>query len=152
MSAALLNSPAFILAEYIIDQGIGSMTNPASNLAWPLYNNFLPDATGVKTDLGSIYDTSGVKDGRLMTGEMIAKFGIQFRIRSSKYEEGYNKAQEVAVALDSVFNGSVTIGVDEFEINNVSRQGPVISLGVEKGTTGRRFFTVNFLITLRRVV
>ncbi len=150
--AALLTSPAFILASYVIAEGIGSMTDPVDNSDWPLYVSYTPDNDDVKTDLGVMYDTSPLKDGRISEGEVINHFGIQLKIRTDNHVQGYVKAEEIANALDEVLNDSIIINSNEYLIHNVSRQGAPISLGVEKGTKNRRLFTVNFLVTMKRVI
>ncbi len=152
MSDILINSPASILAAYIIDQAIGAMTDPDDGNDWPLYVNIAPDGTGIKTNIGSMYDTPGVKDGRRMEGAITDHYGIQLRIRSADDIEGYTKAEILGVSMDTIRNNTVTIGANEYELQNISRQGPVISLGIEKGTTGRRLFTVNFLTMIKRII
>jgi len=152
MSVALLLPPVDILAPYIIAQGIGSLTAPAAGSDWPLYTAYQPDDSSVKTNSACFYDTPGIKDGRLMAGSAITHYGMQLRIRCDTYTTGYAKAEEVAVAMDDIFNASQVIGANTYTIQNISRQGPVIPLGVEKGTKGRQLFVVNFRATLTRIV
>jgi hypothetical protein len=149
---ALQTSPAYILKQFIIAEGIGSMTNPSAGNDWPLYISSTPDGSGIKTNLGVLYDSVPLKDGRLMDGPVIVHYGIQLRIRSQKHLDGYTKAEEIAAALDGIANGTITINAKDYIIVNVSRSGPPISLGAEKGTTNRRLFTVNFSVTMKRVV
>ena len=149
-SDTLLTSPAFILASYIIEQTIGSMTDPADSSDWPLYVSFMPDSSGVKTDAGALYDTSGIKDGRLMEGQVIQHYGIQLSIRSNTHVAGWAKAEAIASALDAVLNDSVIIDSVEYQIINITRS-LVISLGAEPGTKERRMFTVNFVVTMKRI-
>jgi len=152
-AAALLQTPAAILAAYIIDQGIGSMTDPADDLDWPLYIAFTPDNDNTKTDLGVVYDTTGLKDGRLMvSGEVVEHQGVQIKIRSRTHLDGWNKLDAISRSLDAVFNDTVIIGANEFLIQNIKRSGLIIPLGVEKGTKNRRLFTANFLLTLGRII
>ena len=150
MPETLLTSPADILAQYIIAQGIADMTNPSAGNDWPLYTSYMPDGDTIKTDIGVMYDTPGFKDGRLMEGLTIQKYGVQLKTRSQKHIEGWSKAELIAATLDDVDGGAITIDSITYEIQNVSRQGPVIPLGVEKGTTNRRLFAVNFLLTIKR--
>ena len=143
----LLTTPAFILGEFIIDQAIGSMTDPDDGLNLPLYISYTPDDSdnSVKTDLGVLYDTTPVKDGRLMIGPVIAHYGIQLKIRSQKHTVGYAKAEEIAAALDAITNGTITINTEDYIIQNISRTGPPIPLGPEKGTTNRRLRDRDYL-------
>ena len=64
----------------------------------------------------------------------------------------YAKAEAIAIALDAVLNGTIIIDSEEYLINNVSRTTQIISLGIEKGTKGRRLFVVNFLMTMKRII
>ena len=148
---ALLTSPAFTLASYIIENAIGVMTDPADEDDWPLYVSSMPDEPDIETNLGVLYNTTGIKDGRLMSGVVIKHYGIQLRIRSNIYTIGFAKAETIMVALDSVFPDTIVIDAVTYRIYNVKRMSSVIALGIEKGTKGRFLFTVNFLVTLKRI-
>ena len=143
-------SPASIMAYYIIEELL-KMTDPSDKDDWPLYISHLPDGSNVKTDAGAIYDTTGINDMRSMDGGVPQHPGIQIRIRSRSYETGYAKIEDIANALDEVVNASIEIGVLEYEIQNVSRTSPIVSLGVEPGTRRRFSFTINFLLTVREL-
>ena len=143
-------SPASIIAYYIIEE-LSKMTDPSDKDDWPLYISHLPDGSNVKTDAGAIYDTTGINDMRSMDGGVPQHPGIQIRIRSRSYETGYAKIEDIANALDEVVNASIEIGVLEYEIQNVSRTSPIVSLGVEPGTRRRFSFTINFLLTVREL-
>lgn len=142
-------SPAVIMVAYVIER-LAKMTDPSDRDDWPLYATRLPDGRNVKTNCGAIFDSSGVQDQRSMTGEWPEHPGIQLRIRAENNEIGYAKIENVASALDEVYNGSITIGALEFEIQNVSRTSPVVSLGIEPEKR-RVNFTVNFLLTIREL-
>ena len=144
-------SPASIMAAYIIEKLDVSMTDPSDKDSWPLYISHLPDGTNVKTDAGAIYDTTGVNDMRSMDGGVPQHPGIQIRIRSRSYETGYTKIEDIGSTLDEVVNASIEIGSLEYEIQNVSRTSPIVSLGVETGTRRRFSFTINFLLTIREL-
>lgn len=149
-SNQLLASPAYVLAQYIISV-LTTMTTPTDNSDWPLYVNHMPDGGGVKDDCGVVYDTTGVKDGRLMTGLVPQHFGIQLRIRSLGNQAGYVKIEDLAADMDEVLNGEISLGSGDYLIQNVSRTSPVISLGIEGGTKRRFLFTINFLVTMKKV-
>jgi hypothetical protein len=144
------NSPAKILKEYLVQNDIEDMTDPADGLAWPLYVGYMPDGSKVKTDVASVYDTPGIKDGREMSGEVAEFYGIQIKVRSRDYVEGFKKIQSLAASTEQIFRAPVTVDGDNYLLQNVSRQGPVIPLGVEKGTGGRRLFTINLLLTIAK--
>ena len=147
----LLTSPAYILQQYIIDNAVGSMTDPSAGNAWPLYVSYTPDNDDTKTNLGVLYDTTPIKEGRLMEGQIVSPFGIQLKIRTQKHIEGYTKAEEIANTLDAVQNNIITIDANDYLIENISRLGAPVSLGIEKGTKERRLFTVNFILTMKRI-
>ena len=98
----LLTSPAYILASYIRGQGLMTDPDDSAGVVWPLYISLMPDNVDVETNCGIVYSTSGIKDGRLMSGEVIQHYGIQLRIRCDDYNIGWAKAESVANNLDSI--------------------------------------------------
>ena len=150
VSDTLLTSPAYILGSYLIEEEIGSMTDPVDVDDWPLYVGFMPDGSGIKTELCSIYDTSPQKDGRSMEGPVFQHYAMQLKIRSDDYVMGYAKLEEIASDLDAIHNETITISDAEFQIQNITRSG-VIPLGMEPSSKKRFLFTVNLVVAMRRV-
>lgn len=145
----LEESPASVLASYIV--GTGKMSVPSSGDAWPLYISSLPDGDNVKDNAGAIYDTTPLKDGRLMDGPIIQHYGVQLTVRSADYDDGWDKISDIAAMMDGVVNEMVTRTSVDYLLQNVTRAG-INALGLESGTTKRRYiFTVNFLLTLSEV-
>jgi len=139
-------SPASIIAYYIINE-LAEMTDPSDKGDWPIYKSHLPDGDNIKTNAGAIYDTSGIQDMRSMNGKVPEHPGIQIRIRSNNHDTAYTKIEDIARALDDVFNALITIGTVDYEIQNVSRTSPIVSLGVDEK---RRFhFVINYILTIR---
>lgn len=149
-TAELEMAPAAIMAAYVINE-LDKMTDPDDRDDWPMYISHMPDGKNVKTNCGAVYDTPGVNDPRPMIGVVNPHQGIQIRIRSNDYEIGYAKIEDIAIALDIVVNDSITIGLEEYEVQNVSRASPIVSLGIEPGTKRRFHFTVNYLLTVRKL-
>jgi len=149
--SALCRSVISILAAYIINELL-LMTSPSDEDDWPLYVSSMPDGDNVKTNCGAIYDTAGVLDGKLSSGEVIQHPGIQIRIRSDNYEMGYAKIEKIALTLDDICWNTITIGEDSYLLQNISRTTPVVPLGSERGYKRRFSFTVNFLCTIRKIV
>ena len=87
----LSTSPAFIISSYLIDEA-ALMTLPSADGVWPLYVSSMPD---MKKDCGAIYDTAGVGDGRLMIGNVVEHQGIQIKVRSVDYQDGWEKINEI---------------------------------------------------------
>jgi len=149
-SEQLLTSPAVILRAYITET-LATMTLPTAKTTWPLYVGHFPDGGNVKTNAGCVYDTSGVNDLRQMNGFVPQHFGIQLRIRSRDYEDGWAKIEDVAEELDTANNESITINSIEYEIQNLSRSTPILALGVEPGTKRRYVFTVNYVMSVSNI-
>uniref|UniRef100_A0A6M3K286 Tail protein n=1 Tax=viral metagenome TaxID=1070528 RepID=A0A6M3K286_9ZZZZ len=146
----MLHSPADILNHYLVEQGL--FTDPVSSSLWPLFVSDLPDDNHIEDDTACVYDTTGIKDGRIMRGgDTVQHFGIMVMVRSVEYSDGFLKAESVRVALDEIDHVSVTIDVAEYSIDNASSAGPVIALGNEEGTGRRKLFTVNALLTISEV-
>jgi len=148
--AALETSVISILAAYIINN-LSLMTDPSDGNDWPLYISSMPDGDNIETNCGAIYDTAGVLDGKLSSGEVIQHPGIQLRIRSDDYETGYAKIEAIALALDDVSWDTIVVGGNTYLLQNISRTTSVVPLGSERGYKRRFVFTVNFLITIRKV-
>ncbi len=144
-------SPASVIAEYIITT-LELMTRPTLNNDWPLYTSLLPDGKNVKTNAGVIYDIAGVSDSRQMNGLIPEHPGIQLRIRSRDYETGFAKIEAMASALDDLVTvATVIVGDETYEIYNVSRQINIIPSDEVKGTTRRYLFTLDFIVTIKKL-
>ena len=144
MSEKLLNTPASILAAYLIAQS--KMTDPSDKDNWPLYKSHMPDGMGVKTNAEAIYDIGGVKDSKSMNGVMSEHQGVHLIIRCQDYETGYVKIEDINFTLGKVVNASVTIDSNSYALQNVSRQASVIPIGMDEK---RRYsFSMDFLLTL----
>jgi len=142
----LLITPANVIFQYLVDQGL--MTDPEDGNDWPLHISRMPDSP---SNIGAIYDTVGIKDGRYMIGTVIQHFGIQIKIRNIDYTEGWEKIEAITLDLDTVINETVTSGGEDYLVQNVKRAGLIASLGSERGTKKRQLFTSNFLVTMKRI-
>jgi len=142
---SLLTSPSVILAEYIRQELI--MTDPADNTDWPLYISYFPD---VKTEMGAIYDTSGIKLGRLMEGSVIQEYGIQIKISSDVFNDAWEKLEALVSNLDSIMDEEIIVDGEDYVIHFVSRNGPPVYIGVEDGTKKRKLFVINCLVNICR--
>jgi len=141
-------APARVLWTYLEAQG--TFTDPSDGLSWPLYTNHEPDSTTVLDNVGTIFDTVGIKDGRLLSGLNVFHYGIQIRIRSRSFGDGWTKAEAVADLLDSVNGASVTMSSSvSFSLTNVSQTSPILPLGLEEGSKRLSLFVINFMVTLK---
>lgn len=143
------HTPAKILRDYLTKQ-LTTFTSPGDVDDWPLYVSFMPDHDALPDNLGVVYDTVGVKDGRHMDGTLVEHQGVQVSIRAANYPLGWAKANECAKALEAV-TASVTVPIEgkTYTLHNVSQQSPIFSAGQDANDTRRRWlFTINYLLTV----
>lgn len=150
MPGPLTHSPSDIVAQLIIDLGLGSLPNYATNPSWPVFSHNEPDQPD---NAITIYDTVGKKNGRTNPDHEIQEHhGIQVRIRSALSDVGYTKARAIAIALDEqVYRESVTIDSTTYCVQCFNRTGDIIAFGKDTPTPSKRFiWTFNGLIMLRK--
>lgn len=141
-----LTPTAEIIRQLLIDLDLGE----SSGSAWTVFVSFLPTSPDQAI---AVYDTAALSDGRLMgTGERIEHPGFQIRVRGSNYPDVRNKADEIALALDTQQNTSVTTSDGTFEILNISRLGGLIHLGIDETDQRRHHITINAVTTIRKTV
>jgi hypothetical protein len=134
--------PSLILLRYL--QSIDAL-DEYDGTEWPTRLNAMPQEPD---NCVSIYDTSGILDGRLMDGENIEHYGIQVRFRGNDYESTWNKINQINKVLEILTNYSLVINTKTYIIMNISKTSPVVNLGQE--TDGRRWlFTINYLMTIK---
>ena len=144
----LSDSPASIVAQYLIDQGI--MTLPTAGSNWPVYVSHLPDGDDVKDNAGAIYNTTPVLDGRLMVGTTIQHYGVNIQVRVEDEETGWDKCTAIMAALDAIHNTSVVRNSTSYLLVNVSQTSGINPLGLEAGTIRRYRFTMNYIVTMKQ--
>lgn len=75
----------------------------------------------------TVYDTGATEDGRLLdTGEVIEHPTVKVRVRGPVYEEAWNKAKEIELALNGVKRTTVAVGGVTFRVDNVSSRAPLV--------------------------
>lgn len=148
---SLKHSPATIIKELLTSSDFGYFTDPIEHGFWPLYIGHMPDGDLTKDDCGAVYDTSGVRDGRLMEGEVIFHYGLQLKIRSAHFADGWEKANAVASRLAQVKRELIEVEDTEYRIDNLSQTTQIIPLGLEEGTKRRFLSTINFITTIQEV-
>ncbi len=143
-------TPAMIVRELLV--AAEYFTLPSDKEDWPLFVTYLPDGEEVPTDCGAVYDTTGVRDARILaSGENLFRFGFQVRLRGSDYTALWKRAEAVSDFLAGVQNVDVQMGADWWTVHDVSITTPPISLGLEPGVKKRRhLFTVNGIVALSR--
>ena len=138
------HSPAMILRAALVDMGKG--TFPLSNGIWPLYVGQFPDTPD---EAVGVFDTSGQRDGRTQVDGIVHSHpGIQLRIRSNQYTSGYQKANELRIALQTIKGKIVTIDTVQYTILVVSQIGDILSLGKSEEINKRDLFSINAQLAL----
>ena len=148
MPGPLSHSPADVIAQVLIDLGLGAdyATDPTS-VAWPVSVNDEPDEPD---DEITVNDTEGrMQRRRLWDGRWGEMHGVQVKVRSADPVEGYAKADAVKAALDALANRECAVDGTAYRVQSVSRTGGVLSLGkLRPVAAGRYGFTVNAVATI----
>ncbi len=144
------NSPADIVAQYLIDQGL--LITPGDSGEWPVYVGSLPDGNDASNEAVGCMDTTPVKDGRIMrTGENIFHWGGQLLVRAIDYNIGWAKTVALMESLEVVKRVTVTIESVNYRLDNITIASGPVALGQEEGTKRRELFSLNFLVTLKEL-
>lgn len=115
----------------------------------PEWSSFLSSMADAPDNAAALYDTPGLKDGRLhKTGENIIHHGVQIKIRSATYIKGWRKIYDIAQAFETLKNEQLLLEDTNYKIQAVSQAGTILALGVEEGTKRRDLFTLNVIVTL----
>ena len=108
-----------ILAAYLKAQDLFS--DPSEDDDWPVFTRRFPEASDVSNNLGCLYDTAGVVDGKGMRGNVNERHGIQFRIRGVGYNTTSSKLASTLDNLKAVTGETVTVESRVFKIHNIQR-------------------------------
>lgn len=151
MSGYLDHSAAEIIRGLLVQLGLG--THPDDAGSWPVYYSLTPAQSA---EAITVVDTVGTTQGRTHTdGITQEKYGIQISVRSTTVITGRRKAALIAQAMDEdVLRNQITLDVNTgtgsalYMVQSMTRQGGILSPGIEPGTN-RRLFTLNFLASVR---
>jgi Bacteriophage minor capsid protein len=142
---------SMVVRQLIINKGLGVDQTTDTTDDWPVYNNYMPDAPGIKDNLITLTDTSGIKDGRIMrSGQTVIHPGIQVKIRAVDFNPGWVLMDAIGTMFDTIANVAVTVNVHNYVIAAISRNG-IFSLGRESEGKERSFIGMNILVTLNQV-
>jgi len=142
MSGRLLHSPADVLAVTLINLEVA--TDPGDDDAWPCYCIDFPDRPD---NAVFVKDDTGEQKARPMVGGRIEYYGAQVMVRAGDPVRGYDKANEIAQAIDAIDYVNVLVDGTLYTIQTVNPQ-PVLPLGRESPTSTRRLFSINTLLTM----
>lgn len=97
MTGRLARTPAQVFVELLIDLGLGDRHDDASP-NWPIRAHNEVDGPD---ELITCFNTDPIHEGRFqVNGQSQTREGITVQIRSTVHSKGYDKANEIAVALD----------------------------------------------------
>lgn len=139
-----MNDPVSdICRQLLLDLSLG--TDGSSE--WPVFVGILPDQPD---NAISCYDTAGIMNGRIMrTGEQVEHPGLQIMVRSPDYLSAINKANAIALALDQQSDVVVQMESNRFyRIQNISRAGAILPLGLNEDDRRRYHFSINAVLTI----
>ena len=140
--------PSLLLQTLLATTAGLMIVPPVANTAWSCYLASLSDLPTVADNVICIYDTMGIKQGRSMAGEVYERQGIQIKVRSIDYPTGWSKSEDITKALDGIVASNVTVGGHSYKISSAARL-PILPLGSETQSTGRRyFFTINLTLSI----
>lgn len=142
------HSPAEILREALVDVKEGMLPSKykGGNNSWPIFVGHLPEEPD---NAVCIYDTTGVRDGRIQeSGENIDHPGFQVRVRGKDHPTAYKKIKEIQDAITLFSMTEAVIGIYTYKIHSATRTGTIISLGQEVDRKRRAEFTLNGILTI----
>ena len=158
MPGLLAHSPADILRWLLVQQGSALLalsggtgtlvTDPTANQDWGVFIDSEPDSPD---NCVTIYDTQGIDEGRTaIDRERQEHPGVQIRVRATTALAGYQKAQQIAVALDQIVNLNVTVAAPNttatYVVPAVTRKNNVLRIGKDLPNSKRSLFTINAVL------
>ena len=144
------HSPADIVRWLMVRAGVG--TDPTVSGAWPVWVSKEPTTPD---NLIKVSDTQGVDGSRSMVdGDQIAWNGFQVMVRAVDHPTGWQKVNAIRTAFltDANFKRTVvTVEGQRYAVQAVVRVGQVIPLGEEKPVSSRNLFTLNAMLSYRKL-
>lgn len=100
-------------------------------------------------DTITLFDTAGYMDGRSLHRTYI-HHGVQIRVRSREYPDGWKKLAEIQSLLDTICNTEIRVEEVNFVLNSFVLSSPATFVGNQEKNK-RCVFTLNGLLTAREV-
>lgn len=146
MSTALLHSPADMIAQLLVDLGLGTSPTADPLGAWPVYVDQEP---ATPDNCITVYDTSPQSDGRSMIdGETFQHFGFQVRVRGITHKIGYAKAEAIRVMLnENSYDKTVHLDLSHYLIHCINGT-TLLRLGKNTPSDKRSLYTINAKLCL----
>lgn len=120
-------------------------------LPWPVFASGEPD---IPDNCITVYDTTGIKDTRNMYGGLVFyHLGFQVRIRAVDHTSGWLKAEEIqdALAKQVLRRQIVVTDGNTYLVQCIAKIGRILDLGKDMGNSKRTLFTLNALVTMKKV-
>ena len=142
-------SPAEIIRASLVENLIGTLPSVNQGGAWPIFVGHMP---GLPDDALCIYDTPGIREGRLqVTGETVSHPGWQIRVRAKDHVTGIMQMDLIAKNLDGVQRNQLDVNGKSFIIYTVTQTSTIFSLGQEADGKRRNLFTLNGIVSIRTI-
>lgn len=151
MTGPLVHAPSLIIAQLLVDQAICGL--PPASMVWPAYINSLPDTPD---DAVVITDGESVQEGRVQfNGEIQEHYGIQVKVRSAVYTDGYTICEQIKNCFDvDVYKEVVTLtdppSSAAYTVHAITRTTGIIVVGKEVSGSKRSLFTINALVSVTK--
>ena len=143
MAGLLTHPPARVIAQFLVDLGLGVEPDERDPAAWSVYYGSEPPSPD---EVITVRGTTGTDEGTTMTdGVLQERYGLQVRIRSLEEDAGDLKARTIATTLHPVTNRWVNLDGTEYLVSNVDVVGGVLPLGKSQVGTSLNLFTINLL-------
>lgn len=138
-----MNYPPSALIRAILVQG-GVLDLPGeTNAVCPAYVSRMPDGDDVPDSAACLFDIAGLKQGRLMSGAVQERMGVQLMVRDLAYPDAWRKMAACLAVLDAVVRQGIDTG-EYFYFIPAIRRGTVLSVGGAPSDEQRRLaFTCN---------
>lgn len=145
MTGVLTHSPEAVVAQLIIDLGLG--VAPPGQYDWTIYYSNEPDQPG---NCITVYGTQGILEGRhQINGESQERNGVQVRVRGLDHDTAQAKANAIAIAIDQqVYQNIVTVDSTDYLVHAMNRTTDVLFLGYGVDNSERPVFTINATVVL----
>jgi len=134
-------SVAEIVRQALVD--IGQVNVSFHGGDWPA---FVGSTWDLNTNMCALYDTTPIKDGRIVdTGEVIMHHGLQLLVSSLDYEIGWSKFRDVMQVINELRNVEVTVDGTVYIIVNAKKESAA-HIGIDERR--RQLFSANYLVTV----
>ncbi len=150
----MIHSPAQILAQHLIDQGIGTTHTTTSD--WSVFVDHAPTPDDlVPKKIISVINQTAIIQGRYHSnrsgqqGKTVKQEGIQCVIRSDDPNDAWTKANDIANRFDAILRTNVTVEKRDYLVQSVTLVTSIVSLG-EDPELRLRNFSLNATASIRQ--